>query len=99
VAAAVRAMEAGVPSAVICRAGSGAVYGYWESVGGAAGTMIADVRGAIGGMRGSVVVEKAPPALKGSTDVWGVEGPDVELMRRIKAAYDPGGVLSPGRLV
>jgi len=61
--------------------------------------MIAELPGAIDQLRGSVVVEKAPAALKAGIDAWGIDGPDVELMRRIKTTYDPGGVLSPGRLV
>jgi glycolate oxidase FAD binding subunit len=47
---------------------------------------------------GGVVVAKAPPELIQGVDVWGpVRGLDV--MRRIKAQFDPDGRMSPGRFV
>jgi glycolate oxidase FAD binding subunit len=102
VAAAVRALARATPSpdSVICRAGSGTICGYWEEIGAqAAITMVEGVRRALAPPAGSVVVEKAPGGVKRQIDVWGLDGPDVELMRRIKSAYDPAGTLSPGRLV
>ena len=102
VAMAVRALERAPrpPDAVIARAGSGTAYGYWEELGAAeAATMVETVRQTLASPAGAVVLEKAPPAVKAMVDVWGLAGPDVDLMRRIKASYDPAGVLSPGRLV
>ena len=49
-------------------------------------------------LEGSVVVERAPVGVKSALDVWGIEGADVALMQRLKTAYDPTGVLAPGRL-
>jgi len=43
------------------------------------------------------VVERAPQGGLAGVDAWGVEGTDVELMRRLKLAYDPSGILNPGR--
>jgi glycolate oxidase FAD binding subunit len=37
--------------------------------------------------------------MKKSTDVWDVSGPVVDLMRNLKAQFDPAGALSPGRFV
>jgi glycolate oxidase FAD binding subunit len=48
---------------------------------------------------GSLVVHRAIPEVKAGIDVWGRGGCDVTLMRRIKAAFDPTGVLAPGRFV
>ena len=53
---------------------------------------------------GSLVVERARPAVKDALaaaglDVWGDPGPGYELMRRLKAAFDPARLLSPGRFV
>jgi glycolate oxidase FAD binding subunit len=49
---------------------------------------------------GSVVVERAQHELKSSLDVWGpvADGP-LAVMRRLKAEFDPLGVLNPGRFV
>jgi glycolate oxidase FAD binding subunit len=93
--------EAGGPTAaIIVRAGSGIVYccrAADESTRG--DTMVARLRERIGRIGGSVVVERVPAAAKASLDVWGIAGPDAVLMRRVKDAYDPAGVLSPGRLI
>jgi len=35
--------------------------------------------------------------LKRAVNVWGAARPDFELMRRVKAIFDPQNVLSPGR--
>jgi glycolate oxidase FAD binding subunit len=43
------------------------------------------------------VILDAPAAVRDRVDVWGVlEGPDVELMRRVKARFDPTGTCNPG---
>jgi glycolate oxidase FAD binding subunit len=48
---------------------------------------------------GSLVVERAVPAVKAELDVWGDPGAGLPLMRRLKAAFDPGGLFAPGRFV
>jgi glycolate oxidase FAD binding subunit len=48
---------------------------------------------------GSLVVHRATPEVKAAVDVWGDAGPGAGLMRRIKQAFDPGGVFAPGRFV
>jgi glycolate oxidase FAD binding subunit len=48
---------------------------------------------------GSLVVQRALPEVKARFDVWGATGSGTELMRRLKAAYDPAGLLAPGRFV
>jgi glycolate oxidase FAD binding subunit len=63
------------------------------------------VAGAIEDLRFSVspfpcVVLDAPVEVREKVDVWGVaEGPEVELMRRVKASFDPAGVCNPGLFV
>ena len=44
------------------------------------------------------VVLDAPDAVRGKVDVWGEDGA-VELMRRVKARFDPAGVCNPGIFV
>ena len=45
------------------------------------------------------VIERCPPALKRDIDVFGKAPASLDLMRAIKAEFDPNGVLSPGRMV
>ena len=47
---------------------------------------------------GSVVIERGPAALRSSVDPWGPVAPGpLALMRALKQAFDPRGVLNPGR--
>jgi glycolate oxidase FAD binding subunit len=46
---------------------------------------------------GSVIVREAPASLKQRVEVWGPLGSRLELSRRVKEKFDPGGVLNPGR--
>jgi glycolate oxidase FAD binding subunit len=48
---------------------------------------------------GRLVVERAAPAAKAGVDVWGDAGEGSALMRRLKTAFDPDGILAPGRFV
>jgi glycolate oxidase FAD binding subunit len=46
------------------------------------------------------VLLDAPVSLRREVDAWGVqEGPELQLMERVKARFDPGGVCNPGRFV
>ena len=48
---------------------------------------------------GYLVAESLPAEWKRAIDVWGKPAAGLELMRGIKRAFDPRGVLSPGRFV
>lgn len=48
--------------------------------------------------RGALVVEEYTPALAGKLDPWGKPAA-LDLMRRIKAEFDPHNTLNPGRFV
>ena len=45
----------------------------------------------------SHVIEKCPVALKQQLDVFSDIGSSIDLMRRVKAQYDPANTLNPGR--
>lgn len=49
-------------------------------------------------LEGHVVLEKAPDEFKQRNDVFGPPRPEWELMYRIKAVLDPGGLFAPGRM-
>jgi glycolate dehydrogenase FAD-binding subunit len=48
--------------------------------------------------RGSLVVRDAPSDLAGKLDIWGTS-PALDVMRRLKASFDPRGTLNPGRFI
>ena len=96
----VRALEAGQGSAgtveVLAHAGSGLLYAACAADGGAA---VAGVLGrAAEEAGGYAAVEAAPPALKARLSIWGTPPGGLELMRRLRRAYDPRGIMVPGRL-
>jgi glycolate oxidase FAD binding subunit len=59
--------------------------------------LIGRLRLAAGTVGGILVAERCPVELKAGIDVWGAPGDDFEVMRKLKAAWDPKGVLAPGR--
>lgn len=48
---------------------------------------------------GALIAEKCPADVKERFDVWGSPGDDFEVMRKLKLAWDPSGILAPGRFV
>ena len=50
-------------------------------------------------VEGSLVVEAAPTTLKRSLGAWGKPGDAFSVMRRVKAEFDPGALMSPGRFI
>jgi len=77
----------------VARAGSGVCYLYFDETGSAA-RWLADAAGQ--GLR--AVVEFAPEARKSQLELWPAPGNDLEIMRRLKALFDPSSVLNRGRL-
>ena len=61
--------------------------------------VIENLRKAAQTLGGALVVERCSTALKSLVDVWGPRGNDFEIMRKLKKAWDPKGILSPGRFV
>jgi len=102
------AQAAGTPSAaVLAHAGVGLTYvaaapekavSLADALGRAAAAGQSASEGTSEALGGYVVVEAAPTALKASLPVWGQAPPAVDLMRRLRAQYDPKGIMVPGRL-
>ena len=62
--------------------------------------IVAPLREALAAEGGSLVVERAPLYLKSVADVWGpIPEAALAVMKRLKAEFDPRGVLNPGRFV
>jgi len=86
-----RVLEA-LPGEAIARAGSGVCYGYF-----------ADARDLRHPPVGTSVVEFAPQQFRESggienASLWPQPGNDFEMMKKIKAMFDPQGLLNRGRL-
>jgi glycolate oxidase FAD binding subunit len=62
-------------------------------------TAIENLRRTANEMLGALVVERCGPEIKSRVDVWGAPGNDFEIMHKVKQAWDPKGILSPGRFV
>ena len=81
--------------------------GWWASPGvGIAHWAIAsdaesvrEVRAATEAAGGSLVMMAAPDELTREVGAWGSAPKTVEVMRRLKRAFDPDGVMNPGRFV
>lgn len=48
---------------------------------------------------GSLVMMAAPMDMRREVDAWGSRPPTLELMEKLKNAFDPGRILNPGRFV
>ena len=84
-------------------AANGILYGNyaaaadWDVPAGRA--MIEALRAQAAERRGHLVVQRAPLAWKTGWDVWGPKRADFPLMKAVKHAFDPHGMLAPGRFV
>jgi glycolate oxidase FAD binding subunit len=87
----------GAGAALVAEPARGLVHARSALEPGGAGALLAAARGAAAQGRGSWRVLAAPLALKRTLDVFGEPGARLALLRRLKAQYDPRGVLNPGR--
>ncbi len=97
------AASLGLRARVVAEAGNGVLRNRldgslpaeeWEQ------RVIVPLREQVASEGGSVVVEAAPRALKERLDVWGPVDPGaLAIMKRLKAEFDPRGILNPGRFV
>ena len=90
-----------VKLAAFAQVGVGIVHlGLWgaklETV---ADRLVTKARQAAASLGGALVVEQCPSGSRAQGDVWGAPGDSLEPMRRLKAAWDPKDILSPGRFV
>jgi glycolate oxidase FAD binding subunit len=81
------------PSSAVARAASGVCYGYFEQAEATAEWFVRT-----SGLGWKAVVEFAPEARKRTLELWPSPGGDFEIMRRVKALFDPSNLLNRGRL-
>ena len=93
-----RASASGVPLRCLAHAASGVVRVAVPQAE-AVAPLVAALRPGLEARGGSLIVERAAPAVKTGVDVWGDVGPAMGLMRGVKAAFDPAGLFAPGRFV
>ncbi|HEU0318010.1 MAG TPA: hypothetical protein VFR49_11815, partial [Solirubrobacteraceae bacterium] len=85
----------GASASAVARAALGLA---WVRVAGDDPAAVAELRARLA--PAPCVVEDAPAALRSGVDVWGVaDGPELDLLRRVKARFDPAGVCNRGRYV
>jgi FAD/FMN-containing dehydrogenase len=94
----------GLPATVTAHAGSGIVWACYLL--GPAAPPDEAVADALEGLRreaedaeGSLILHDAPASFKGRVDAWGKPGDGLDVMKRLKAEFDPRGVCNPGRFL
>jgi glycolate oxidase FAD binding subunit len=86
--------------ALRAHAGSGIVCGHWPNLSEQdAGQVLAVWRERARKGQGSVVVCRCPAEWKPGLDVWGPAPASADLMREVKAWFDPRRVFNPGRFI
>lgn len=60
---------------------------------------VREVRSAAEAAGGALVLMAAPTELKRAVGAWGTPPPTVDLMRRLRDAFDPDRVINPGRFL
>jgi glycolate oxidase FAD binding subunit len=81
------------PGPAVARAGVGVAYGYFSRAEDAVSWLAGPGRSAC-----AAVIEYSPDPWKRAAELWPAPGGDLELMRRVKALFDPAHLLNRGRL-
>jgi glycolate oxidase FAD binding subunit len=59
---------------------------------------IRGVRAGLEASGGALIVERAPTEVRRAVGTWGTPRLPLEIARRLRSAFDPNGVLAPGRM-
>ncbi len=94
-------IAAQITLAVFAQVGVGIVHAslLQETLSPGVAGLVARLREVASSLGGTLIVENCPVALKSQVDVWDARGDDLQAMRKLKSAWDPHEILSPGRFV
>ena len=84
-------------AAIVAQPGYGMMNAHWFGENVPSAEAIHSMRPNIQAIGGSLIVERAPYQMKVILDVWNYTGESLEIMRNLKAQYDPNGILNPNR--
>jgi len=84
---------------IVCPGTGRAWAQFWAEDEQTAAELVEAMRAEAQRMGGHLFVENAPEEWKERVQVWGAPPPHISLLRAIKKAFDPSGILSPGRFV
>lgn len=84
-------------SCLVARAGCGITYVY--ATGGELKTFCLATQKMAASAGVHAVIESAPPELRAQLDAWGPRRDDYPVMLKLKQAFDPNGILNPGRFL
>ena len=92
------ARRRGIPVRCSAHAATGVAHvGFREEDSAALPSIVESMRTMLAPHSGRIVVLRAPAEGKHGPSVWGPDADALPLMRRIKAQFDPGRILNPGR--
>jgi glycolate oxidase FAD binding subunit len=94
---ALRQIAAHLPHGAAWWASPGLGIAHWSITSGA--DVVRTMRSEAEAAGGSLVLLAAPGGLVREIGAWGTPPPTLELMQRLKNAFDPGHVINPGRYV
>ncbi len=89
-------------ASVVSQAGYGMLNAHWwdDGIGDdALAAILRDARETAHNIGGTLIVERAPLAVKANIDAWDDAGGLISIMRGLKQQYDPNGVINPNRFV
>lgn len=94
---AIEALASQGSAAIVAQPGYGMMNAHWFEPEADMSESIRGARQAMHEIGGSLIVERAPLEVKDTLDVWDYTGESLEVMRNLKAQYDPNGILNPNR--
>jgi glycolate oxidase len=86
----------GLEIAISAHGGNGILYPYFTAGSEVASRIINDIKSTAASLGGFFMVEAAPLGIRKSVDIMPPRN-DYQLMKRLKAEFDPRNILNPGR--